>query len=276
MRQFCQRIVDARLFQTTVLVVIGLAALLVGLETFPEVASANERAFATLDAIFLGIFTLELAVRIGAYFPRPWLFFRDPWNVFDFLTVAIFYTPFVGSEAALLRLARVIRMFRLLRAIPGLQRVIIALMHSLPSLGYIGLLLTLLMYVYAVVGHFLFGDNDPDHFGNAAIAMRTLLQVVTFDEWALIMTSQTNQVASTLYFVSFILIGTMIVLNLFIGVVVEGFDHARREWEAEGEKLVVISDERRDGVEEDLSRISERLDEVKRELDQLVARARRT
>ena len=275
MARLCQRIVDSRGFQTTILAVIALAAIAVGLETYPEVAAGNEAFFTTLDAIFLGVFTVELALRLGAYAPRPWRFFRDPWNVFDFATVAIFYTPLVGSEAALLRLARVVRMFRLLRAVPGLQRVIIALIHSLPSLGYIGLLLTLLMYIYAVVGHFLFAAADPDHFGNAGTAMRTLLQVVTFDEWTLIMTSQPNQVASTLYFVSFILIGTMIVLNLFIGVVVEGFDHARREWEAEGERLVVISEDRRDGVGEDLARISARLDELKRELDRLVERARR-
>jgi voltage-gated sodium channel len=92
--------------------------------------------FSVLDGVLLAIFTVEVAIRIMAYGARPWAFFKEPWNVFDFLTVAIFYLPFVGSEIAILRLARVARMLRLIRAVPGLRLLVVALIHSLPSIGY--------------------------------------------------------------------------------------------------------------------------------------------
>jgi len=273
MQRVVQRIVESARVQIAVLCVIGLASILVGLETFHELASEHEALFSRLDTLLLVIFTLELAIRIAAHWPRPMAFFRDPWNAFDFLTVAIFYTPFVGSEAALLRLARVVRMFRLLRAVPGMQRVVLALVHSLPSLGYIGLLLFMLIYVYAVAGSFLFGRTDPEQFGNVAVAMRTLLQVVTFDEWGMIWKAQQDQMFATLYFVTFILVGTMVVLNLFIGVIMEGFEHARIHT-TDQDGLVATADGRREGAEVELARISEQLESLKSEVDRLLMAAR--
>jgi len=130
-------------------VVIGLASLLVGLETFDELATEHKAVFSQLDSLLLAIFTVEVAIRMLAYGGRPWAFFKEPWNVFDFLTVAIFYLPFIGSEVAILRLARVVRMLRLIRAVPGLRLLVVALVHSLPSIGYIGLLLLGQIYVFA-------------------------------------------------------------------------------------------------------------------------------
>jgi voltage-gated sodium channel len=138
-QRICQRIADSPTFQMSIIIVIGLAAILVGAETFHEFAEQNQAVFSTLDAILLAIFTAEVVIRLLAYGSRPWDFFRNGWNVFDFLTVAIFYLPFVGSEVAVLRLARVIRMMRLVKAVPGLRMLVMALFHSLPSIGYIGL-----------------------------------------------------------------------------------------------------------------------------------------
>src|SRR5688572_764999 len=122
--RICRRIAESPVFQNVILAVIGLASILVGLETFQELTAEHHTLFSTLDSILLTIFTLEVAIRIVAHGRRPWEYFRDGWNIFDFVTVAIFYLPFIGSEVALLRLARVLRMLRLVKAVPGLRMLV--------------------------------------------------------------------------------------------------------------------------------------------------------
>jgi voltage-gated sodium channel len=268
--QVCRRIADSSIFQNFILVVIGLASILVGLETFDGVTEQYHDLFTMLDGILLAIFTIEVAIRILAYGSRPWEFFRDRWNVFDFLTVAIFYIPFIGSEVALLRLARVVRMLRLVKAVPGLRMLVVALVHSLPSIGYIGLLLLIEVYVYAVIGSFLFGESDPEHFANFAVAMQTLMQVITFDDWANIMKAQENQVAAVAYFVSFILLGTMVILNLFIGVIMEGFTSAREQFAQERKAMTAAVMAEQDEVEVELERIHTQLASLAMDVHRLV------
>jgi voltage-gated sodium channel len=248
---------------------------LVGLETFDALAAQYAATFAMLDNLLLAIFTIEIAIRIIAYGRRPWEFFREPWNVFDFLTTAVFYLPIVGSEVALLRLARVVRMLRIVKAVPGLRLLVVALVHSLPSIGYIGLLLLAQIYLFAIVGSFLFGATDPARFGNVALAMQTLVQVVTFDDWAKIMNEQENQLISTAYFVTFILIGTMIILNLFIGVVMEGFSRAREEFAAEQDALAAAVVEERVELESEMERIHEQLTALTGDMQRLMSATQR-
>jgi voltage-gated sodium channel len=271
----CRRTADSAVFQNVIISVIALAAILVGIETFDEFAAEHHELFVALDRVLLAIFTAEIAIRIIAYGSRPWDFLKDPWNVFDFATVAIFYLPFVGSHVAILRLARIIRMMRLIRAVPGLRLLVVALIHSLPSIGYIGLLLLGQVYVYAIVGNLLFGPSDP-YFDNVAVAMQTLLQVVTFDDWAAIMRAQDNQVVSTIYFVTFILTGTMIILNLFIGVVMDGFSVARAQFAAEEREAIVaaVAQEAND-VEDELERIHQQLTTLTNDVHRLLGTSQR-
>lgn len=267
----CGRIAGATWFHGAALAVIVVAALIVGLETFPDVSVRYGALFERLDQIILALFTIELLVRLGAYATRPLDFFRDPWNVSDFVVVAIFFTPFVGAEAAVLRLARILRALRLVTALPGLQLLVLALIHTLPSIGYIGLLLSLLMYVYGVVGTVLFAASAPEHFGNLALAMVTLLQIVTFDDWARLMRDQPDQLVAALYFISFILIGTFIVLNLFIGVIVQGFDEAKRHHLARmkgrhpAADPLIAAGERTD----ELGRLADEVASLRREIERL-------
>jgi voltage-gated sodium channel len=271
----CRQIAESPKFQGFILGAIGLATVLVGLATFDELASEYHDVFVWLDRVLLGIFTVEIAIRIIAYGARPLSFFRDPWNVFDFLTVAIFYLPFVGSEVVILRLARVLRALRLIRAVPGLRLLVVALVHSLPSIGYIGLLLLVQIYLFAIVGSFLFGSSDPARFANVAVAMQTLAQVVTFDDWGRIMNEQENQLVSTAYFVVFILIGTMLILNLFIGVVLEGFARAREQFAAERVALAAAVVEERNELEQELERIHQELTVLTLDVKRLMAATQR-
>src|SRR5690606_36554985 len=112
---------DARWFQNGITGTIVVAAALVGLETYPSLAEAYHGLFRVLDAIVLTIFVLEIVVKMGAEGSPPLDYFRDPWNVFDFTIVAVCFLPFGGNSAAVLRLARLLRVLRLVTALPRLH-----------------------------------------------------------------------------------------------------------------------------------------------------------
>lgn len=255
MTSFCQRIVSARWFQPLILGVILAAGVLVGLETSSQLRQGYGAWFKGLDALILAIFVGEIGLKLGAHGRQPWRFFRDPWNSFDFAIVAACLLPLNGHYLAVLRLARVLRVLRLVTALPRLQLLVGALLKSIPSMGYVGLLLFLLFYIYAVMGTFLFGANDPQHFGSLPASLLTLFRIVTLDNWTDILYAQMYgpardaiagfagavefrpmPVAAAVYFLSFVLLGTMIMLNLFIGVIINGMNETQREAEVRERK----------------------------------------
>jgi voltage-gated sodium channel len=251
MTRFCQTVVESRTFQPVIIGVILVASVIVGLETSEYLMSRYGGFFFVLDGAILGIFAAEIILRIGAHGNRPWRFFLDPWNVFDFVIVVICFIPATGPFAAVLRLARILRVLRLVSAVPRLQLIVMALLRSIPSMGFIGLLLLLHFYIYAVIGVFFFARNDPMHFGTLWDAFLTLFRAVTLEDWTDLMYIQIYgsdvypiegflgvapqpeafPLLSPFYFISFILFGTMIMLNLFIGVVVNSLHEVQLESE---------------------------------------------
>jgi voltage-gated sodium channel len=242
------QIASARWFQNSITVVIVLASVLVGLETYAEIEKHYHSLLHTLDLLIIGIFTFEVVVKIGAEGRRPFRYFRDPWNVFDFVIVAACYLPFDNQYITVLRLIRLLRVLRLLRAFPKLQILVGAIFKSIPSMGYVSLLMALLFYVYAIAGVLLFGKNDPVHFGNLSSSLLSLFQTVTLEGWVELMniqlhgcdkvgyeafrelcTEPTRNYIAPLFFISFILVGTFVLLNLFIGVILTGMEEARNE-----------------------------------------------
>lgn len=256
MIDLCQKIEKSRIFQNFVIAVILFAGVLVGFETYPQVRYQYGDLLMFLDRLVLSIFVAEIVIKMSARWPRPYDFFKDPWNNFDFFIVAACFVPFATQYAMVLRMLRLLRVLRLVRAIPRLQIVVEALLRSLPSMLYVSILLMMLFYMYAVMGTFLFAQNDPVHFGNLQTSFLSLFRVVTLEDWTDLMYIQIygcevygygfNQylcqnpqkfpLISPLYFVSFVLFGTMIFLNLFIGVIVNGMDEARREQEEQKQR----------------------------------------
>ncbi len=251
--EICRKMEKAPWFHGGIIGVILFAGILVGLETYPEIMVVYGSWLHLLDKLVLAIFTVEILIKFVARYPRPLQFFSDPWNVFDFIIVGACFLPFAVKYAMVLRILRLLRVLRLIRAIPRLQIVVEALLRSLPSMGYVSILLLVLFYVYAVMGVFLFGQNDPVHFATLQAAFLSLFRIVTLEDWTDIMYTQIYgcdvygfepysqlctdpaafPIVSPIYFVSFVLLGTMIFLNLFIGVIVNGMDEARQKHEAE-------------------------------------------
>jgi len=297
MTEQLQKIVQSSLFQNFILLVILVAAVLVGLETYPTIMAEHAELLHVLNNAVLWIFAAEAAVKMAQYGKQWHRYFVDPWNLFDFTIVVVCFLPVNASYAAVLRLARIMRAMRLMTALPQLQLIVGALIKSIPSMGYVGILLSLHFYVYAVMGVFLFRDNDPVHFEALPTAMLSLFRVVTLEDWTDIMYIQmlgsdvyggagayinttgvrvvpsAMPVVGACYFVSFVMFGTMVMLNLFIGVILNSMDDTRHERELEAMqakraagKLIDIDDEV-DNIEQQLTEAIESLNDLRIRLE---------
>ncbi len=173
-----------------------------------------------LNVVVQVLFILEISLRISVLWPRPLQFFRDGWNIFDFTVVALSLLPAAGAFAGVARLARVLRLVRIVSVSPNLRLIVETMLLSIPSMGHVVLLLSLLMYVYAIMGFYLFSSLDPAHWGTLGTCFLTLFQIITLEGWVeLQRTLLPNYPFAWLYFISFITIAVFVVINLFIAVV---------------------------------------------------------
>lgn len=249
------RISEHRLFKRFIIFTILLAAVVVGVQTYKEFAQKYSSLLSILDGFILLVFIIEAGIKILAEGKKPQNYFKNPWNVFDFLiVVACLLEPIFdlgGEFLPVLRLARILRVLRLVTAIPKLQLLVTCLLKSLPSMFYVSILLFLLFYVYGTLAVFFYGENDPIHFRNLQSSILTLFRVVTLEDWTDVMyinmygsdsygyspkdfsnwtpTPSASPLGAAIFFVSFVLIGTMIVLNLVIGVIMNSMDESNKE-----------------------------------------------
>ena len=186
------QIVHAPWFQRFIIATILMAGLLAGIETDAATMATYGPVLRTLDAMVLGIFIIEAILKLTALAPRPWTYFRDGWNVFDFAIVVLCLLPMDSQFAVVLRLGRTLRLLRLVSALPKLQLLVGALVKSFSSMGYVSLLLGLMLYIYAITGVHLFGGHDKEHFGSLPKAFLTLFQTITLDDWKHLFDSATG------------------------------------------------------------------------------------
>ncbi len=244
-----KNIVESGWFQNTIIALIAFAAILVGLETSKYMIVNYGSILYILDKIIIYAFALEALLKMAQYGSRFYKYFENPWNIFDFTIVVVCFLPGDYHFAAVLRLARILRVLRLVTAVPKLQLLVSALLKSIPSMTYVSLLLGLHFYVYAVLGVFLWSKNDPTHFGDLPTAVISLFRIITLEDWTDIMYTNiygsdsvpfeqfsdtpaepsASPIGATIYFISFVVFGTMIMLNLFIGVIINSMNEAQRD-----------------------------------------------
>lgn len=274
MKTAAQRIVAATWFQRAIVAFIALAGVLAGLETDASLMARHGRLVGALNSLVLGVFVVEILLKLAALAPRPWDYFRDGWNVFDFAIVAVCLLPIDSQFVAVLRVARALRVLRLVSAIPKLQLLVGALLKSLSAMGYVSLLLGLLFYLYAVAGVHLFGAGSPEYFRDLPTSLLTLFRVVTLDNWGDVFTAQLARapgIKVAVFFVTFILLGTMIILNLFIGVILNSMSETHEEIAAragsERPAPGSLADEAR-ALEAELDALKERVSRLRRRAEQ--------
>lgn len=212
--------------------VILLNAVVLGMETSPGLIAQYGEILHLLDRICLSVFIVEILLKLYADRLK---FFRSSWNVFDFIIVGIALVP--GAETfAVLRALRALRVLRLISVIPALRRVVTGLVKAVPGLLSVGAVLIIIFYVSAIIATMLFGAEFPEEFGDLGRSLFTLFQIMTLDNWSVINRIIWDEVAwAPLFFVPFILISSLTVLNLFVAVVVDAMQQTQGDEEEPSE-----------------------------------------
>jgi voltage-gated sodium channel len=263
MKAYAQRVVEARWFEPVMIGLILFNGVLIGLETSKEFTATYDGWLHLGNNIILAVFIIEAALKITAVAPRFALYFGNGWNLFDFTIVILSLLPSAGEFALVARLVRVLRVLRLVSAVPQLRLIVATLVRSIPSMGHVVLLMSIIFYIYAVTGFHLFHEHDAEHWGTLGSALLTLFGIVTLEGWVQVMeTALELHPWAWIYFVSFVLIGTFVMLNLFIAVVINNLE-ASKVAELEELRDPVTHEE----VLEELERTRDALNQLQRRLE---------
>ena len=205
--------------QNTIITIILMNAIILGIQATPWNDQQHiQHILWIADTICLIIFIIELLLKGLAY---RFAMFRNGWNIFDAIVIAIALIPASGP-ASVLRGLRVLRLFRLFSVVPSMRRVVLAFLHALPGLGSVGLLMCFFLYVTAVMATGFFGDSHPDWFGHVGLSLYTLFQVMTLESWSMGIARPLMETHpwAWAFFIPFLLFATFTILNLFIGIIV--------------------------------------------------------
>lgn len=210
-----------KMFEMTVIAIIILSAMLIGATTY-DIDPGWMTLLKVLDIGVTLFFMVEILIRMAAE-ERLRNFFKDGWNVFDFIIVSVSLIPVSENDMVLLaRLLRIFRVLRLVSMIPELRVLMDALVKSIPRIGYVALLMFIIFYIFGAVGSFLYEKINPTLWGDISISMLTLFRVATFEDWTDVM-YETMAVYpwSWAYYLVFIFLAAFVFLNMMIGVVLD-------------------------------------------------------
>lgn len=229
MRAFCARVVQHALFEKTIIGLIVLNGIILGMETSSHWLAEYGTLMEYASQFILLVFIIEAAMKIIAVAPQFSRYFASGWNLFDFSVVLLSLMPGTGEFAMIARLARLLRVMRLISAIPELRLIVTTLVKSLPGMMHVVLLMSVIFYIYAVAGFHLYNEHDPELWGTLGLSLLTLFRVVTLEDWTDVMyTAMEMNPYSWIFFVSFVVVGTFVVINLFIAVVLNNLDEAKQ------------------------------------------------
>ena len=212
---------NSKVFSGIVISVIVASAIFAGVSSY-DISPQYNVYLDLFDYAITLFFVIEILIRMIS--ERTLIkFFKDGWNVFDFLIVTISLIPINNVESVFVaRLLRIIRVLRIITVVPAFRHIIDSLVKSIPRVGFIALLMFIFMYVWGAIGTMFFSSVDPDNWGNIGLALITLVQFATYDDWAAIMGQVTEVYPyAWIFFVSFIIINAVILLNMVIGVIVD-------------------------------------------------------
>ena len=243
---------EAPVVQRTLVTLIVLNAVILGMETSSELMSSWGAALVALDHAILAVFVVEIVLRIAAHRGR---FFRDPWSVFDLIVIGIALVPAYGPFGVL-RALRVLRVLRLLSMLPQMRRVVSGLLSAIPGMMSVVLIIAIVFYVASVIATQLFGQRFPEWFGSLGASLFTLFQVMTLESWAMGIVRPVMEAFphSWVFFITFIVLSTFTMLNLFIAVIVNAI---QTEHHAEAVRTEEVLGER---IDADTSALGRRID----------------
>lgn len=227
------KIKDSSLFQIVVTAVILLSSVIVGIGTYSFTDDLFISTLNILDIFITVFFVFEILIRFFAE-KNKLDFFKDGWNIFDSVIVVSSLIPTAGTSVMVLRLLRLARLLRVISFIPELRFVIEALIESLKKSVYVLILIFILLYIYAVAGVILFETIEGGRFEELGEALLSLVQIMTLSSWESLMLPITDVYPyAWMYFVSFVIFSSIIVLNLFVAILVDVVAERRKRLEKE-------------------------------------------
>ena len=230
MRELAERLTKARAFEFGIIGLIIANGVLLGLETSPRILDHAGDWLHFGERFILWVFVAEAALKIFAVSPKVDRYFRDGWNLFDFTIVVLAFIPAVGPFAIVARLARLARILRLVSALPELRLIVTTMVRSIPGMLNIVVLISIVAYIYAIIGYQMFHEHDPEHWRSLGISLLSLFRVITLEDWTDIMyTAMELHPWAWLYFVSFVVLASFVVINLFIAVVINNLNNVKEE-----------------------------------------------
>lgn len=226
-RQRVRLLIENRVAQRILLILILINAATLGLETSAAIMSSIGHYIIIADGIILGVFVIEIILRLFAY---RFAFFKDGWSIFDFIVIGVALIA-SGGPFAVLRALRILRVLRIISFIPSMRKIVGALIKSLNGMLSIAMVLVLIYYVSAVMATKLFGDAFPVWFGSIGASLYTLFQIMTLESWSMgiVRPVMDEFPFAWAFFIPFILIATFTMLNLFIAVIVNAVQTMNEE-----------------------------------------------
>ncbi|XP_027726109.1 voltage-dependent T-type calcium channel subunit alpha-1G [Vombatus ursinus] len=189
------------------------------------------------NIVFTSLFALEMLLKLLVY--GPFGYIKNPYNIFDGVIVVISVWEIVGQQGgglSVLRTFRLMRVLKLVRFLPALQRQLVVLMKTMDNVATFCMLLMLFIFIFSILGMHLFGckfaserdgDTLPDrkNFDSLLWAIVTVFQILTQEDWNKVLY---NGMASTsswaaLYFIALMTFGNYVLFNLLVAILVEGF-----------------------------------------------------
>jgi voltage-gated sodium channel len=267
----CRRIAESNLFSAAILGVIVVNAITLGLQTYEAVERDYGAALDFVDRLCLGIFVVEITIRFVAVGASPRRFFASGWNTFDFVVVAAAFVPGVRENATVLRLIRLARIVRVVRLLPDLRVLVAAVGRSLPGMLSLIAMGALTLYLYGMVGWVLFHEGDPDDYGTIGRAMLTLFVLLSLEGLPeAIDAGREISGWAVPFYVSFVLVASLLLLNILIGIVINSMEEAREmEWEREQAERRARAAETPGAVDDHDIAVVDRLAALRRALEDL-------
>ena len=226
--QWLARVLYGDPFEFFVIAIIIANAAALATLTFPGLDPTVTQVAHTVDTVAIIFYTFELVLRIISYGKKPWMFFRNPWNVFDFIVVVAI--PFLANGTVIFRLVRLLRILRIFRFLPEARILMLSMVKSVAPLANLAVLIGFLMFIYGMAGVYLFGEADPERWGNIGQAVLTLTIMLTLENFPDAFLSGLEITPFALiFFLTYMFFIVFTVLNVLIGILLTAMDQAREE-----------------------------------------------
>ena len=233
MSSMVKTLVNHKSFNHFITLVILIQAAVLVLETI-SIFNSYFLLFESVNIFVLSVFIIEAGLKMVSSYPNIFKYFKDGWNILDFSIIVLSLLPLGGGYSTVARLIRLLRVTRLTNRSREMSIVVMTIVKSIPSMVNIFLLLSLLFFIYGIAGFHLFHIIDPEHWNTLPRSVLTLFQILTLEGWIEVMSPAI--VVNPLYglfFISFIVIGTFIVINIFVAVIVRKSEEAYKQLESE-------------------------------------------